>query len=200
MLRSLALITGGWNLVFQMSAIALVLHVQENLNLGATAYGLLLAAGAFGGITAGFMAERIIKRFGPKRTAQVSLMVSAPSFLLMALAPNWLTLALTIAIFEFAGLTWNTVSVSYRQRKIPDALLGRVNSLYRLLAWGLMPIGLVLSGLIVRYAEPMIGRSQALNLPIFTASAGALILGILGSQALNRGFNHVDQDQPDQRP
>lgn len=200
LLRSLALITGGWNLVFQMSAIALVLHVQENLNLGATAYGLLLAAGAFGGITAGFMAERIIKRFGPKRTAQVSLIVSAPSFLLMALAPNWLTLALTIAIFEFAGLTWHTVSVSYRQRKIPDALLGRVNSLYRLLAWGLMPIGLVLSGLIVRYAEPMIGRSQALNLPIFTASAGALILGILGWQALNRGFNHVDQDQPDQRP
>ena len=146
------------------------------------------------------MAERIIKRFGPKRTAQVSLMVSAPSFLLMALAPNWLTLALTIAILEFAGLTWNTVSVPYRQRKIPNALLGRVNSLYRLLAWVLMPIGLVLSGLIVRDAEPMIGRSQALNLLIFTASAGALILGILGWQVLNLSFNHVDQDQPDQRP
>jgi MFS family permease len=196
LLRSLALITGGWNLVFQMTAIALVLHVQENLNLGAAAYGLLLAAGALGGVTAGFMAEAIIKRFGPKRTAQVSLMVSAPSFLLMAMASNWLTLALTIAIFEFAGLTWNTVSVSYRQRKIPDAMLGRVNSLYRLLAWGLMPIGLILSGLIVRYAEPIIGRSQALNLPIFTASAGALILGILGWEALNRGFSLSDQDQP----
>jgi MFS family permease len=196
LLRSLALITGGWNLVFQMSAIALVLHVQENLNLGATAYGLLLAAGAFGGISAGFLAERIIKRFGPKRTAQVSLMMSAPSFLLMAVAPNWLTLATTIAVFEFAGLTWNTVSVSYRQRKIPDALLGRVNSLYRLLAWGLMPIGLILSGLIVRYAEPIIGRSDALSLPIFTASLGALVLGFIGWMALERGFSHADQDQP----
>lgn len=164
-----------------------------------SAYGLLLAAGAFGGITAEFMAEAIIKRFGPKRTAQVSLMLSAPSFLLMAMASNWLTLALTIAIFEFAGLTWNTVSVSYRQRKIPDAMLGRVNSLYRLLALGLMPIGLILSGLIVGYAEPIVGRSQALNLSIFTASTGALILGILGWQALNRGFSLSDQDQPVQR-
>ena len=200
LLRSLALITGGWNLVFQMSAIALVLHVQENLNLGATAYGLLLAAGAFGGICAGIVAEPIIKRFGPKRTAQLSLMMSAPSFLLMAVAPNWLILALTIAIFEFSGLVWNTVSVSYRQRKIPDALLGRVNSLYRLLAWGLMPIGLILSGLIVRYAEPIIGRSDALSLPIFTASLGALILGFVGWVSLERGFNLADQDQPAPRP
>lgn len=192
LLRYLAWITGCWNLFFQMAAIALVLHVQENLNFGATAYGFLLSAGAVGGIIAGFVAERIIKHFGPKRTAQVSLMISAPCFLIMALASNWLTLAIAIAVFEFAGLTWNTVSVSYRQRKIPDAMLGRVNSLYRLLAWGLMPIGLILSGLIVRYAEPIIGRSQALNLPIFMASAGALILGILGWQALNRGFNHAD--------
>jgi MFS family permease len=200
LLRALALLTGGWNLVFQMSTIALVLHVQENLNLGATAYGLLLAAGAFGGICAGYVAERIIKRFGPMRTAQVSLMVSAPGFLMMAAAPNWFTLAFTLAIFEFAGLTWNTVSVSYRQRKIPNAMLGRVNSLYRLLAWGFMPIGLILSGLIVRFAEPIIGRSQALNLPIFTASAGALVLGIYGWQALDRGFSRADLDQPAPRP
>jgi hypothetical protein len=51
-----------------------------------------------------------------------------------------------------------------------------------------MPVGLILSGLIVRYAEPIIGRSNALNLPIFTASAGALILGIIGWQALGHGF------------
>jgi hypothetical protein len=79
-------------------------------------------------------------------------------------------------------------------------MLGRVNSLYRLLAWGFMPIGLILSGLIVRFAEPIIGRSQALNLPIFTASAGALVLGIYGWQALDRGFSRADLDQPAPRP
>ena len=200
LLRTLALLTGFWNLLFQMSAIALVLHVQENLNFGATAYGLLLVGSAFGGVCAGFVAERIVNRLGPKLTVQISLAVSAPIYLVMALAPNWITLTCAIGLSQFAGLTWNTVSVSYRQRTIPDAMLGRVNSLYRLLAWGMMPLGLILSGLIVRYGEPIIGRSNALNLPIFTASAAALVLGIIGWRALGRGFSRADQDQPAPRP
>ena len=188
LLRSLAWITGAWNLLFQMSAIALVLHVQENLGLGATAYGALLAAGAFGGIAAGLVSERIIAAIGPKRTAQLALSISAPCFLAMAYAPNWWTLALTVLIFEFAGLIWNTVSVSYRQRKIPDALLGRVNSLYRMLAWGLIPVGLILSGLVVRISEPLLVRSDALAIPFFASSLGAVFLGILGWRAIERGF------------
>ncbi|MEP4978699.1 MFS transporter [Ascidiaceihabitans sp.] len=189
LLRSMAWITGAWNLLFQMSAIALVLHVQENLNLGATAYGLLLAAGAVGGIAAGFVAENIIKRYGPMRTAQVCLVVSAPCFFGFAYAPNWLSLAAMIMVFEFSGLTWNTVSVSYRQRSIPDVLLGRVNSLYRMLAWGLMPIGLILSGLIVRWGETVFTRDAALVLPFYVASAGAVLVGVLGWRALGRGFS-----------
>jgi MFS family permease len=189
LLRSLAWITGAWNLLFQMSAIALVLHVQENLGLRATAYGALLAAGAFGGIAAGLVSERIIAAIGPKRTAQLALSVSAPCFLAMAYAPNWWALAMTVLIFEFAGLIWNTVSVSYRQRKIPDALLGRVNSLYRMLAWGLIPVGLILSGVVVRICEPILGRADALAVPFFASSLGAVFLGVLGWRAIERGFN-----------
>lgn len=191
LLRSLAWITGAWNLLFQMSAIALVLHVQENLGFGATAYGALLAAGAFGGIAAGLISERIIKAIGPKRTAQLALCCSAPSFLAMAYAPNWWALAGTIMVFEFSGLIWNTVSVSYRQRKIPDVLLGRVNSLYRMLAWGLIPVGLILSGLIVRFAEPVMGRSAALGLPFLVATGGGVVLAILGWRAIGRGFDQA---------
>lgn len=191
LLRALAWITGAWNLLFQMSAIALVLHVQENLGLGATAYGLLLAGGAIGGILGGLVAERIIKTIGPKRTAQVALSVSPPCFLAMAYAPNWVVLAFVILVFEFAGLIWNTVSVSYRQRKIPDALLGRVNSLYRMLAWGLIPVGLVLSGLIVRMGEPVLGRTSALGLPFLASAVGAILLTILGWRAIGRGFDQA---------
>jgi MFS family permease len=41
---------------------------------------------------------------------------------------------------------WNVITVSLRQRIIPDELLGRVNSGYRLLGWGSMPIGAALGG------------------------------------------------------
>ena len=42
----------------------------------------------------------------------------------------------------------NVVMVSLRQRVTPDRLLGRVNSAYRLVAWGTMPLGALLGGLV----------------------------------------------------
>ncbi|MGJ8617026.1 MAG: MFS transporter [Sulfitobacter sp.] len=188
LLRSLAWITGVWNLLFQMVMIALVLHVQENLGLDARAYGLILAAGALGGIAGGWWGDAIITRLGPKRAAQWMLLASFPTFLGIAYAPGPVALAIVLAAFEFTGLVWNTVSVSYRQRIIPDALLGRVNSLYRLLAWGMMPIGLLLSGLIVRIADGSMARETALTAPFIVAALGALALAVAGWRALDRGF------------
>jgi len=48
---------------------------------------------------------------------------------------------------------WNVVTVSLRQRIVPDRLLGRVNASYRLLAWGSQPIGALLGGLIGELLE-----------------------------------------------
>jgi len=188
LLRALALITGFWNLLFEMAMIALVLHVQDNLGLGARAYGLILASGAVGGIAGGLAGEHVVRWLGPKRTAQIMLACSAPAFLAFAFAPNAVCLAVAMALFQFTGLVWNTVSVSYRQRTIPDAILGRVNSLYRLLAWGMMPVGLLLSGLIVRMAELSLPRETALTMPFHIATLGAMGLAVMGWRALNRWF------------
>lgn len=189
LLRLLAVVTGGWNLLHQMALVALVLHVQDNLGLGAPAYGLVLAAGAVGGILGGLAADPVVRALGPGRAAQWMLAASAPAFLAMALAPGAVALGLVLAAFEFTGIVWNAVSVSYRQRAIPDRLLGRVNSVYRLLAWGLMPVGLVLSGLIVRGAEAAeIPRAAALGAPFAVAALGALALALFGWRPLGRGF------------
>lgn len=188
LLRLLAWLTGFWNLFFQMVMIALVLHVQENLGLTSTGYGLVLAAGAVGGILGGLAGERIVRRIGKGAAAQWTLLASVPAFAAIALAPNLVTLALVLALFEFCGLVWNTVSVSTRQRMIPDALLGRVNSLYRLLAWGMMPLGLLLSGLVVRAAELVLDRELALTAPFWVASAGVMIVTLAGWRGLGRGL------------
>lgn len=188
LLKTLALITGMWNLLFQIKSIALVLHVQENFGVGATAYGLILSGAAIGGILGSLAAPRIIQSLGPARTAQTMLAVTPVAFLGIAMAPGPLSLALVLILFEFSGLVWNTVSVSYRQRTIPDALLGRVNSLYRLLAWGMMPLGLLASGLIVRLSETVMPRPDALTTPFYVATLGGLLLAWIGWGALRRGF------------
>ena len=197
LLRSLAWITGFWNLLFNMVFIALVLHVQENLDAGPRTYGLILASGAIGGVAGGWFGDRVVAWLGPCRTAQTMLLASVPAFLAMAFAPNALALCIIFAVFEFTGIVWNTVSVSYRQRLIPDALLGRVNSVYRLMAWGMMPIGLALSGAIVHVTETFTVRSTALISPFLAATIGAVALGWFGWFALERGFAGAKSASPD---
>lgn len=188
LLRTLAWTTGFWNLLHQMVPIALVLHAQENLGLGAQVYGFVLAGGAVGGVLGSLAGPLIAKVLGPARTTQWMLATSAPAFALIALAPGAVALAIVFAVFEFSGLVWNIVSVSTRQRMIPDAMLGRVNSLYRLLAWGMIPVGLLLSGVIVRMADGPMLRSTALTLPFWVAAIGSLILTFCAWGALARGF------------
>ncbi len=193
LLKTLAWTTGFWNLFGTMIAVALVLHAQENLGLSAQTYGLTLAGGAVGGIAGSLLGERIARGLGPARTLQWMLAVSGPCFVTMALAPGPWTLALCFAAMEFSGLVWNVVSVSTRQRLIPDALLGRVNSLYRLLAWGMMPVGLVLSGLVVSLGEGFVPRGVALVLPFWVAALGSTLVTLVVWGAIQRGFTGISR-------
>jgi MFS family permease len=193
LLRTLAWTTGFWNLFGNLIVVALVLHAQENLGLSAQIYGLTLAGGAFGGILGSLLGDRIAARLGPVRTMQAMLAVAGPSFLLMALAPGPWTLGLAFAAMEFCSFVWNVVSVSTRQRLVPDALRGRVNSIYRLLAWGMMPVGLVLSGLVVSLGEGFMSRGAALVLPFWVAGAGSLVVTGLVWGAIQRGFTGISR-------
>ena len=62
-----------------------------------------------------------------------------------------------IAVVMFVGgvtiMLWNITTVSFRQRVTPDHLLGRVNSAYRLVAWGTRPLGAALGAVIGELAR-----------------------------------------------
>lgn len=94
---------------------------------------------------------------------------------------------------EFSRLVWNVTSVSTRQRLIPDAVRGRVNSICRLLAWGMMPLGLVLSGVVVSLGELFLSRGTALVLPFWVAGAGSMLVAIPVWSAFQRGFAGISR-------
>ncbi|WP_010141362.1 MFS transporter [Oceanicola sp. S124] len=190
-LRLLAVFTGGFNLLHQMIVVGLVLHAQENLQLSAEAFGLVLSAGAFGGILAGFIAGPLVARFAGARVAQVSSLTCGFAFGLLLFVGGGIGLSACLMLFSFCGLLWDTVSVSFRQRAVPDALLGRVNSLYRLCSWGMMPVGLALSGLSVDLAERLVPRETALLAPFAIASLGVFLLTALGWRGIGRGFSRL---------
>jgi hypothetical protein len=107
----------------------------------------------------------------------------AASAVLLAVHPAIGFVAISLFLTMFSGLLWNVVTVSYRQRYIPNALLGRVKSIYRFFGWGSLPFGALASGAIVVWAEPELGRGLALRMPFFVAAIGSfaiLVYGILG--------------------
>ena len=186
LLLMLALITGFWNLFDAMVMFALLLLAQEKLGLSAPAYGLVLAAAALGGIAAGLVGDRVVRAMGAVPLMRFAILSSAPLFALMVFAPGGFSIGLALGLTWFWGTAWNIVSVSTRQRLIPDGLRGRVNSLYRLLAWGMMPVGSFLAGQVIRTAEPALGRIAALELPMWLAAGGTLLLGLAAWKSLGR--------------
>ncbi|WP_155947069.1 hypothetical protein [Pseudorhodobacter ferrugineus] len=44
-------------------------------------------------------------------------------------------------------------TISFRQRIIPDTILGRVNSIYRFFGWGAMPIEALAGGALVSLGQ-----------------------------------------------
>jgi hypothetical protein len=188
LLRTLAWTTGFWNMFHQMTLVALVLYAQEILGLSAAQYGFLLMAGAVGGICGGLIAERVIKWFGAPLTAPLMIIPSVFEALIIGLIPNVYAVAFGMFVGGAASIIWDTVSVSNRQRLIPGHMLGRVNSMYRLMAWGLMPVGLALSGLIIRLGEGPLPRETALLLPFFAAALGILVLVGLSGRKVYSGL------------
>jgi MFS family permease len=189
LLLLLAVVTGFWNMTFEATLFALVLHAQENLGLSAQQYGFVLTGFAIGGAVAGLVGDRIARRLGAGRTMRLALFLSAVMLLLVPLAPNGWWVALAFVVAEMAGITWNIVSVSLRQRMIPDELRGRVNSLYRLLAWGMIPLGIALAGWLIGWTEGLVGRSAALTVPIWAAGGLMLVLALLVQGPLQRGLD-----------
>jgi len=70
----------------------------------------------------------------------------------IGLAPDACAAGLMMAANGFVVTMWNVVTVSLRQRIVPAELLGRVNSVYRMLGWGLMPLGAVAGGFVAHAA------------------------------------------------
>jgi hypothetical protein len=108
---------------------------------------------------------------------------TAVTFVIGAVS-SWTVAAVLLSIELFTTVQWNVITVSLRQTIIPDRLLGRVNSVYRFFAWGMIPIGTAIGGLIVFVADGFTSRETALRIPWFVAGGGYVVL--LATYALPR--------------
>jgi len=176
-----ALMLGLLNALITMTMTVFVLFSQEILGLNAIAHGTLMTAGALGGVVGGLLCPKIIARLGPQRSVLTALALFPLPALVIFFTSNVWIVAIALFAEMFAAILWNVVTVSYRQRFIPDNLLGRVNAIYRFFGWGMMPVGAFAAGFIIHLVEPNIGRELSLRLPWVIAAIGNILLFVYGA-------------------
>jgi predicted MFS family arabinose efflux permease len=154
LIRYMAFLTGGSN--FGSAASQLIVIVLAK-NLGASAFqiGLVFSIGGLGGILGSLIGGRIQKRFAFGQVIIAATWVWALLFPLYAIAPNVFILGVITALLWLSSPIYNVVQFSYRMALIPDALQGRVNSTFRLIAFGFQPLGAALSGVMLERLGPV---------------------------------------------
>jgi MFS family permease len=148
LLRVVAVLLGVQNFCSQMGQAVLVLLATQTLHMSVRGYGLLWTASAVGSIIGGLTNPVIVRRLGQLPALIISMAATALVFVGIGLAPDAVVAGLLMACNAFFSAMWNIVTVTLRQQIVPGELLGRVNSVYRMLGWGLMPAGALAGGFI----------------------------------------------------
>jgi MFS family permease len=154
LIRFIAILTGGYNFIFAGFTLIIIVLAQQQ-HASSFTIGLIFAIGGIGGVIGAVVATSIQKRFSFGQVIISTTWLSALIIPLYAIAPNPFVLGILTAASFSMGPIYNVVQFSYRSALIPDELQGRVNSVFRLIAFGGQPLGLALTGLLIQYVGVM---------------------------------------------
>jgi len=156
LLRSLTVSAGVLNAVSLGQIAVFVVLARDVLGLPDAAYGVLLAVGAAGGVAGSMAASRVTGALGRVPALIGNLALTGVGGLLVAATDSVYVVAVGHCAAGFGLMVCNVVMVSLRQELVPDRLLGRATGVYRLLAWGTMPLGALLFGRLSTSAGPRV--------------------------------------------
>lgn len=153
-LRLLMLLSGGINLLYGGWTLLLI-ELAQREGAGAAGIGLIFACGG-----AGTVLGALLTPFAQRRFTVGWLMVGiawlfAITWPPYAFAPTPLALGAVNAIAFFFVPIYGGTQFSYRLLLVPDALQGRVNSVFRLVTFGCQTLGFVLMGALLQWYGPI---------------------------------------------
>lgn len=186
-LRAVVTCTGLANLAGATATAVSALFALRVLGLSTSTWGVVLSAGAVGGLLGAMTSDRIARAVGEHRTIALGALVGGPALALTPLAATGLAPAPVLlvtggALASFAVVVYNVVQVSFRQRLCPPRLLGRMNASVRFLVWGVMPLGGLLGG----WLGTALGVVPTLWVAVgLMCLAAAPVLGLLRGRALD---------------
>ena len=186
LLKRLAIYTGIANFFGSMQFPIMILFAQELIGLNAIQYSFLAYGAAIGGLVGSQVANKINAKLEESKTLLISVALFGIGMFAPYLTTNPFIVAGSFGLSSFGSVLWNVQAVSIRQALIPDNLLGRVNSVYRLLALGLNPIGAIFGGAIVKILDNSFSREFALRFPFLLGGIFMLILFLSAPRLLSQ--------------
>lgn len=150
-LRAFAGEAATYNFWWNAINTAFLLYVVRDLQVSAGLLGVIFAVGSAGALLGALLTTRASNWIGLGRVMVGSSALSAIAPLLFGLAtgPGWIAVGVVMAAFFIRGVGMTACNVhvnALRQIITPDEMRGRINASYRLLTYGVVPLGALLGG------------------------------------------------------
>lgn len=145
-LRNLTVGVALMNLALAATQATFVLFAIDELHISPNWFGPLVAIIGAGSLLAGIVGGRIVGKVGRRFAMLVAGIAPVLTSLAIGLLPVawWVILMTTVQALTIT--IWSIVAVTLRQQLVPDHLFGRVNSVYRWVSTGVMPVGALIGG------------------------------------------------------
>jgi predicted MFS family arabinose efflux permease len=169
-LRRLVSAGSLFNVAEQVALSVLVIAVLREAGDSAVVVGLGFSAAGIGSV----IGARLSFRFGvgdrgrswlwSLALAQVALLAS----LWCVTRVSWGEVPFGLAMFFYGAALayYNVHSVTRRQKLSPEGMLGRVNAVYRMLAFGTIPLGSAVAAVLVRFVSAPVAATLVAGLSI----------------------------------
>jgi MFS family permease len=150
LLRRLAALLGILNFFYFATEAVLILYTFDRLHAGKGVYTALFLAAAAGTLATQWMVTPLQRRIGAPATITIAFWLWAIALVGLSVTTNR---AAAVSLYFMLGMgdgLWRVLTVTLRQTLTPNRLLGRVNSAYRMVGQGIIPLGAAFGGIVAK--------------------------------------------------
>jgi MFS family permease len=155
LLRTLAVIVFVMNLGWASWLAVLVLYAVRPgpMGLSKFGFGLLVTAIGAGGVAGTLLTAPALRLLGRRWAIGADILGTVAMLATPALTANRWAVGAAAFLGGVGATMWTVLVTSIRQQAVPDRLLGRVSSAFRLCSLGAAPVGAALAGVIAQVAD-----------------------------------------------
>ncbi|WP_225844581.1 MFS transporter [Streptomyces sp. HPF1205] len=168
------------NLTLTAGMSILVLYARDRLGTGEVGYGFLLSASAVGGVFGALLAPRLQAWLSASVLLRAGLVIETLTHVGLACATTgWVAGAVLVA-FGVHSSVFGGVETTFRQRRVPEELRGRVQSAFMTFALGGNVLGALIGGPLVRW--------YGVTAPFWWSAAGMAVLTAVAWRPFGRNL------------